>query len=86
MIPYLVMPIVTSALAIVQASQMFPMEGKNCMPHIGQRIVTSLFGSISIVDKLNIIIPHVLKQQYNIYLLEWPRNLSPKQRKNLLPC
>jgi len=56
-IPYLVIPMVMSALAMVQASQMFPIEGKNCMPHMGHRIVTYLLGSISIVDKLNIIIP-----------------------------
>lgn len=49
-IPYLVMPTVMSALARAQASQMLPMEGRNCTPHIGQRIVTSLLGSTYIVD------------------------------------
>jgi hypothetical protein len=58
MIPYFVIPIVMSALEIVQASQIFPIEGKNCMPHIGHKIVTSLFDSISIVDERDIIIPY----------------------------
>ena len=70
MIPYLVIPIVMSALAIVQASQMFPIEGKNCMPHIGHRMVTSLFGSISIVDERNIIIPANLQHLYKYLFIK----------------
>ena len=38
---YLVMPMVMSVLAMVQAEQMLPMVGMNWTPHMGQRMVTS---------------------------------------------
>jgi len=53
--PSLVIPTVISVLAMAHASQILPIDGRNCMPHMGQRMVTSRFGSISIVDD-NIII------------------------------
>ena len=40
-IAYLVIPMLMSVLAMVQAEHMLPMEGMNCTPHIGQRMVTS---------------------------------------------
>lgn len=46
----LVMPTVMSVLLSAHAEQMLPRVGKNCMPHIGQRIVTSRLSSTSIVD------------------------------------
>ena len=41
-IPSLVIPRVISDLAIEHASQILPMEGRNWMPHMGHRMVTSL--------------------------------------------
>jgi hypothetical protein len=43
---YLVIPIVISVLAMVQAGHTLPMVGINCTPHMGHKMVTSLGLSI----------------------------------------